>query len=144
MHLYRQEGLSQQQAYDQVEILMRKRYHEWYMALAEIPWWGEGVDAQVMLYLEGCQNQVLGNLNWRWVSFWAGQCYARITLFLEFHPNFRPHSLSYFVTGREYEGGKPKEEQPADLTVRNSFNPERYFGKQTAAVRKTRAVSVLF
>lgn len=98
MHLYRQEGLSQQQAYDQVEILMRKRYTEWYTALAEIPWWGEEVDAQVMLYLEGCQNQVLGNLNWRWVSSFAGQCSTRINpfLFISSHFSF-PHSVSFVM-----------------------------------------------
>ena len=48
------------------------------------------------------------------------------------------------MTGREDEVRKLKEERSADLTLRNSFNSERYFGTETAAVRKTRAVSVLF
>lgn len=82
IHLFRQEGLSQQQAYDQVSLLMRKRYHAWYVAHAEIPVWGEEVDAQVMLYLKGCQDQVLGNLNWRCVSFSAGKFSTRSNSFL--------------------------------------------------------------
>lgn len=67
IHLFRQDGLSQQQAYDQVDLLIHKAYHAWYVAHSEIPIWGEEVDAQVMLYVKGCQDMVLGNLNWRCV-----------------------------------------------------------------------------
>ncbi len=73
IHLFREEGFSQQEAYDQVNVLMHKRYRAWYVAHSEIPIWGEEVDAQVMMYLKGCQHQVLGHLNWRCVFsllFW--------------------------------------------------------------------------
>ena len=65
IHLLRQDGLSQQQAYDQANLLLHERYRAWYVAHSEIPVWGEEVDAQVVLYLKGCQDQILANLNWR-------------------------------------------------------------------------------
>lgn len=68
IHLFRQDGFSQQQAYDQVDKLLRKRYREWYLAHADIPVWGEEVDMQVQLYVKGCQDVVLANLYWRRVS----------------------------------------------------------------------------
>lgn len=65
IHLFRQDGLSQQEAYDQVSQLLNKRYRAWYLAHSEIPLWGEAVDVQVQMYVKGCQDVILANLNWR-------------------------------------------------------------------------------
>ena len=65
IHLFRQDGLSQQEAYDKVGDLLNKRYRAWYLAHSEIPLWGEAVDVQVQLYVKGCQDVVLANANWR-------------------------------------------------------------------------------
>lgn len=65
VHLFRQEGLSQQEAYDRVGDLLGRRYRAWYVAHSEIPLLGEAVDVQVQMYVKGCQDVVLGNLNWR-------------------------------------------------------------------------------
>ncbi|KAL9063904.1 MAG: hypothetical protein Q9161_009202 [Pseudevernia consocians] len=64
IHLFRQDGLSQQEAYDKVGDLLNKRYRAWYLAHSEIPLWGEPVDVQVQLYVKGCQDVVLANANW--------------------------------------------------------------------------------
>ena len=66
VHVFRQDGLSEQQAYGEVGVLMRKRYCEWYLALSEIPVSGEKIDAQVMLYVQGCADAILGNPNWEY------------------------------------------------------------------------------
>ena len=65
VQLFRRDGLSEQQAYDQVTVMMQKRYREWYLALSEIPISGEKIDAQVMMYVRAGEDMVLGNLNWR-------------------------------------------------------------------------------
>ena len=67
IHLYRQQGFSQQQAYDKVSELLNYRYRQWYIAHSEVPSWGEELDVQIQLYLKGCQDVILGNLNWRLV-----------------------------------------------------------------------------
>lgn len=41
------------------------RYREWYLALVELPSWGERVDSDVQRYIRGIQNVVQANLNWR-------------------------------------------------------------------------------
>ena len=66
MHLFRQDGLSQQEAYDRTNGLLMDRYRQWYLAHSEVPVWGEDIDVQVQQYLKGCQDVVLGNLNWRY------------------------------------------------------------------------------
>ena len=38
----------------------------WFLALSEIPMSGEKIDAQVMLYVQGCEDAILGNLNWKY------------------------------------------------------------------------------
>lgn len=65
IHVFRQNGLSQQEAYEQVNALLNKRYRRWYLAHSELPVWGEEVDVQVQMYVKGCQDIILGNLNWR-------------------------------------------------------------------------------
>ena len=54
-----------QQAFDRVNQLLKDCYRDWYLALADLPQWGEALDAQVQKYIQGVQNTVLANLNWR-------------------------------------------------------------------------------
>lgn len=58
------QGKTQTEAYDCVDQLMKDRYHTWYLALAGLPMWGEDIDKQVQVYIQGCQNMVVANLNW--------------------------------------------------------------------------------
>ena len=67
VHLYRQDGYSQQEAYDKIADLLKPRYRQWYIAQSELPLWGENVDVQVQQYIKGCQDLIIGNLNWRYV-----------------------------------------------------------------------------
>ena len=65
VHLFRQDGLSHQEAYDRVNELLKKCYNRWYIALSDLPVWGEAVDVQVQMYIKGCQDIILANVNWR-------------------------------------------------------------------------------
>jgi len=67
VHLYRQDGYSQQEAYDKVDDLLKSRYRQWYISQSELPVWGENIAVQVQQYIKGCQDVILGNLNWRYV-----------------------------------------------------------------------------
>ncbi|KAF6229256.1 hypothetical protein HO133_007372 [Letharia lupina] len=62
--IYIRQGKTQTEAYDCVDQLMKDRYRDWYLALAELPMWGEDVGKQVQVYIQGCQNMVVANLNW--------------------------------------------------------------------------------
>ncbi|KAJ5900032.1 hypothetical protein N7495_004776 [Penicillium taxi] len=63
--LFRQSGLSPQDALLQANSLIRQRYHEWYRSLAYLPSFGEKVDRDIQKYIEGVQNVVLANIHWR-------------------------------------------------------------------------------
>lgn len=54
-----------QQAFDRVNQLLQNCYRDWYLVLADLPQWGETIDSQVQKYIQGVQNVVLANLNWR-------------------------------------------------------------------------------
>ncbi|KAJ9226335.1 hypothetical protein DTO027B5_2890 [Paecilomyces variotii] len=62
--LLRQQGLSQEAAYQRLGEEITRRYQEWYVALAELPLWGEEIDTQVQRYVAALQETVLANLNW--------------------------------------------------------------------------------
>lgn len=66
--IYRISGMPAQQAFHRVNKLLRDCYRDWYLALADLPQWGEKIDAQVQHYIQGVQNVVLANLNWRFVQ----------------------------------------------------------------------------
>ncbi|CAG8950043.1 hypothetical protein HYFRA_00008275 [Hymenoscyphus fraxineus] len=53
-------GLSVQESYDEVQVLLRGCFKAWYLALAELPSWGEAVDRDVGRYIRGIENVVLG------------------------------------------------------------------------------------
>lgn len=65
--LLRQQGLSQEAAYQRLGEEITRRYQEWYVALVELPLWGEEIDTQVQRYVAALQETVLANLNWRFV-----------------------------------------------------------------------------
>lgn len=63
--IYQQEGLTIQEAFNEVERSLSTCYRDWYLALAQLPTWGEEIDSQVQLYIEGVQNAALANIHWR-------------------------------------------------------------------------------
>ncbi|KAK0105580.1 hypothetical protein ONS95_004112 [Cadophora gregata] len=64
IHLFRHHGLSEQDAYDRAQGMLRERYREWYLALADLPVWGEGIDKQVHRYIKGIQDVASANAHW--------------------------------------------------------------------------------
>ena len=62
-------GMPAQQAFDRVNQMLQDRYRDWYLVLADLPQWGEKIDAQVQKYIQGVQDIVLANLHWRSVPF---------------------------------------------------------------------------
>ena len=56
-----------QHAFNHVNSMLTTRYHEWYLALAGLPQWGKEIDAQVQRYVQGVQDVVRANLEWRFV-----------------------------------------------------------------------------
>lgn len=63
----RMNGMPAQQAFDHVNTLLRGCYRDWYLALADLPQWGEEIDSEVQKYIRGVQDIVLANLSWRFV-----------------------------------------------------------------------------
>ena len=63
--LYRLAGMEPQEAFDQMGELLKALFRAWYLALAELPQWGEAIDSQVQKYIEGVQDMLLANVNWR-------------------------------------------------------------------------------
>ncbi|RWA13226.1 hypothetical protein EKO27_g1845 [Xylaria grammica] len=66
--LLKKQGLSEQQAVDKIEDMLDDCYRRWYSALAAMPVWGEGIDREVLKYVDGCRNIALGNLYWSYKS----------------------------------------------------------------------------
>ncbi|RLL97391.1 hypothetical protein CFD26_105000 [Aspergillus turcosus] len=69
----RHSGMPAQMAFNHIGNMLVARYKDWYLALAELPSWGEHVDAQVQQYIRGVQNVVMANLNW---SFRSGRYFG--------------------------------------------------------------------
>ncbi|KAJ5183629.1 terpene cyclase [Penicillium capsulatum] len=64
----RNSGMSAQAAFDYLGDLLQVRYRSWYLALADLPSWGNEIDAHVQNYLRGIANTVRANLNWSFSS----------------------------------------------------------------------------
>ncbi|KAL3464020.1 terpene synthase metal binding domain protein [Aspergillus heterothallicus] len=64
----RRTGLSAQSAFTHIGDMLRARYRDWYLALTELPSWGEDVDVQVQEYIEGVRAVVRANLAWSFRS----------------------------------------------------------------------------
>lgn len=63
--LYGRLGIAPQEAYDRIDVLLKERYCEWYLAQASLPQWGETLDRQVQKYIRAVQDVVTANLYWR-------------------------------------------------------------------------------
>ncbi|CAO1601995.1 hypothetical protein XANCAGTX0491_005631 [Xanthoria calcicola] len=61
---YRGRGMTSQEAYDQIDVLLHLRYRDWYLAQADLPQWGESMDRQVQKYIRGMEDLITSNLNW--------------------------------------------------------------------------------
>ncbi|KAI0206676.1 Presilphiperfolan-8-beta-ol synthase [Astrocystis sublimbata] len=59
-----------QEAIDTIGALIDHCYKRWYIALAEMPSYGEHIDNQVLRFVEVCRYVALGNLHW---SFKTGR-----------------------------------------------------------------------
>ncbi|PKY05071.1 pentalenene synthase [Aspergillus campestris IBT 28561] len=70
----RSSGMPAQKAFNHVGNMLVSRYRDWYLALAELPSWGEEVDYEVQEYILGVVNVVKANLNW---SFRSGRYFGK-------------------------------------------------------------------
>lgn len=57
-----------QDAFDIVGNILSILYKRWFLALAELPPWGERVDADVQKYIASVRAIAMANLNW-WQVF---------------------------------------------------------------------------
>ncbi|KAI4189220.1 MAG: hypothetical protein L6R41_001600 [Letrouitia leprolyta] len=62
--LYGRQGIPPQEAYDRIDILLKERYREWYLAQAELPQWGEVIDEQLQKYIRAMQDVITANMYW--------------------------------------------------------------------------------
>lgn len=63
--LYGHSGIPPQEAYDKIDVLLKARYREWYLAQADLPQWGETIDRQVQHYIRAMQDVITANMYWR-------------------------------------------------------------------------------
>ncbi|KAE8161751.1 pentalenene synthase [Aspergillus tamarii] len=70
----RRAGMPAQMAFDHIGGMLLSRYHDWYLALADLPSWGECIDSEVQQYIRGVQNVVKANLHW---SFRSGRYFGK-------------------------------------------------------------------
>ncbi|OQE12429.1 hypothetical protein PENVUL_c001G07706 [Penicillium vulpinum] len=63
-----EQGFTTQQAMDQIQELLKEVYRRWYVALADLPVWGEEIDRQVLKFLDACRDVALGNLYWSFMT----------------------------------------------------------------------------
>lgn len=66
------EGCTLQQAMNCVSELYKDCSRRWYLALADMPIFGEGIDAQMQKYTESCRLRAVGNLHWRYGTYAYG------------------------------------------------------------------------
>lgn len=65
----RRSGLTEQEAMDRIGEMVEDCYQRWHEALNDLPPCDDDqTRSDVLRYVEGCQNIVLGNLHWRYVS----------------------------------------------------------------------------
>lgn len=70
-------GLTDQEAMDRVGDMLEDCYQRWHEALDDLPSCdNEKTRREVLRYVEGCQNIVLGNLHWRYVFVLANGTYV--------------------------------------------------------------------
>ncbi|KAK7704485.1 Cell wall endo-beta-1,3-glucanase [Diaporthe eres] len=66
--LMERDYLTIQQAFDKIGDMTNECYRRWYLALADLPSYGEKIDREVMKFVEICRAMAQGNLYWRQVS----------------------------------------------------------------------------
>ncbi|KAK2774731.1 hypothetical protein CKAH01_13065 [Colletotrichum kahawae] len=72
--LMEKDGLSVQQAMDEIGNMVNQCYRRWYLALAELPSYGEKIDREAMRFVDVCRALAQGNLYWRQInSFKTGR-----------------------------------------------------------------------
>ncbi|GKU08468.1 unnamed protein product, partial [Fusarium langsethiae] len=69
MFILRDQGMTDQEAADEIGEMLYDCYRRWHMAIANLPFWGEGVDRDVIKFVNGCRNIALGNLHWSLYTF---------------------------------------------------------------------------
>lgn len=63
--LLMEQGSSMQEAVDKIGDMFHECYRRWYLALAELPVWGEAIDREALRFIDVCRDVALGNLHWR-------------------------------------------------------------------------------
>ncbi|KAM0230056.1 hypothetical protein ACHAP5_011475 [Fusarium lateritium] len=66
--ILRDQGMTDQQAVDQIGEMLYECYKRWHVAILDLPFWGEGIDRDVIKFVNGCRNIALGNLHWRYLG----------------------------------------------------------------------------
>lgn len=67
--ILKDQGMSDQQAVDQIGEMLYDCYRRWHEALRNLPFWGENIDRDVLKFINGCRNIALGNLHWSLYTF---------------------------------------------------------------------------
>lgn len=65
--ILKDQGMTDQEAVDEIGEMLYDCYKRWHMAMANLPFWGEDIDRDVIKFVNGCRNIALGNLHWRYV-----------------------------------------------------------------------------
>lgn len=63
--LMKKHCFSAQQAMDKIGEMIENCYRQWFLALADLPSYGEHVDREVMKFVDVCRAMAHGNLYWR-------------------------------------------------------------------------------
>lgn len=66
--LMERDHLTIQEAMDRIGSMVNECYRRWYLALADLPPYGEKIDREVMKFVEICRAMAQGNLYWRQVG----------------------------------------------------------------------------
>ncbi|KAK2605505.1 hypothetical protein N8I77_008338 [Diaporthe amygdali] len=69
----RMNGLSAQEAFDEIASMVDERYIAWYENVKAVPSWGKEIDNDVQQYIQGIRNIVQANLSW---SFRTGRYFG--------------------------------------------------------------------
>ena len=58
-------GSSTQSAFDHAGEMLKQCYRDWYLVQAELPQFGEVLDAEVQKYIMAIHNVMIASLNWQ-------------------------------------------------------------------------------
>lgn len=61
----RADGMSTQNAFDLAKEMLHQCYRQWYFAQADLPQFGESIDAEVQKYIIAIRNTMIASLNWQ-------------------------------------------------------------------------------